>query len=48
VRVKNGEQIDVLIMVDKGMDELIAGGYFKPVERKDIAVSRIGVAVKAG
>lgn len=48
VRVKNGEQIDVLIMVDKGMDELSAGGYFKPVERKDIAVSRIGVAVKAG
>jgi len=48
VRVKNGEHVDVLIMVNTGMDELIKGGYFAAVERKDVAVSKIGVAVKAG
>lgn len=48
VRIRNGERVDVLIMVDNGMDELIKGGYFKPLERKDIAVSKIGVAVKKG
>jgi molybdate transport system substrate-binding protein len=48
VRVKSGERVDVLIMVNTGMDELISGGYFSPIERKDIAVSRIGLAVKQG
>ncbi|WP_018259962.1 molybdate ABC transporter substrate-binding protein [Methylobacterium sp. WSM2598] len=48
VRIRNGERVDVLIMVDNGMDEVIKGGYFKPLERKDIAVSKIGVAVKKG
>ena len=48
VRVKNGERVDVLIMVNTGMDALVGGGYFSPIERKDIAVSRIGVAVKEG
>jgi molybdate transport system substrate-binding protein len=48
VRVKNGERIDVLIMVNTGMDALVSGGHLSPIERKDIAVSRIGVAVKEG
>lgn len=48
VRVKSGEHVDVLIMVNTGMDELVKGGYFTPVERKDVAVSKIGVAVKTG
>src|SRR5690242_14301480 len=48
VRVKSGEPVDVLIMVNAGMDELTGGGYFTPLERKDIAVSKIGVAVKKG
>nr|WP_315401106.1 substrate-binding domain-containing protein [uncultured Duganella sp.] len=48
VRIKAGEQVDVLIMVDKGMDELVRGGYFVPLSRRDVAVSKIGVAVKAG
>jgi molybdate transport system substrate-binding protein len=30
------------------MDELVKGGFFVPRERKDIAVSKIGVAVRAG
>lgn len=38
----------MLIMVNAGMDELINGNYFTPVERKDVAVSKIGVAVKTG
>lgn len=48
VRIRNGERVDVLIMVNTGMDELTKGGFFSPLERKDIAVSKIGVAVKAG
>jgi molybdate transport system substrate-binding protein len=48
VRIKNGEHVDVLIMVNTGMDELVKGGFFVPLERKDIAVSKIGVAVKMG
>lgn len=48
VRVRNGEHVDVLIMVNTGMDELISGKFFTPIERKDVAVSKIGVAVKKG
>ncbi len=48
VRIKSGEQVDVLIMVDKGMDELVRGGYFVPLNRRDVAISKIGVAVKTG
>lgn len=48
VRVRSGEPLDALIMVNTGMDDLVATGHFKALERKDVAVSRIGVAVKAG
>src|SRR3954447_13327998 len=48
VRVKNGERVDVLIMVNTGLDALIEGKYFTPVQRKDVGVSTIGVAVKEG
>jgi molybdate transport system substrate-binding protein len=48
VRVRSGEQVDVLIMVDNGMDDLIKTGHFVALERRDVAVSKIGVAVKAG
>lgn len=48
VRVRSGEQIDVLIMVDNGMDDLIRTGHFVALERRDVAISKIGVAVKAG
>lgn len=46
VRVKAGEPVNVLIMVNTGMDKLTGGGHFTPLERKDIAVSKIGVGVK--
>jgi molybdate transport system substrate-binding protein len=48
VRIRNGEHVDVLIMVDTGMDELVRDGKFVPLDRRDVAVSKIGVAVKAG
>ena len=48
VRVRSGEALDVLIMVNTSMDDLVATGHFVPVDRKDVAVSHIGVAVKEG
>ena len=48
VRVRSGEAIDVLIMVSTSMDDLVATGHFVALDRKDVALSRIGVAVKEG
>lgn len=48
VRVRSGEALDVLIMVDAGMDDLVRTGHFAAQHRRDVAVSRIGVAVKEG
>jgi len=48
VRVRSGEALDVLIMVDTGMDDLVRTGHFVPHHRRNVAMSRIGVAVKAG
>ncbi len=48
VRVRRGEALDVLIMVDAGMDDLVRSGHFVPQHRRNVAVSGIGVAVKTG
>jgi molybdate transport system substrate-binding protein len=48
VRVRSGEVVDVLIMVSTSMDDLVATGHFVPLDRQDVAVSKIGVAVKEG
>ena len=48
VRVRNGEALDVLIMVDNGMDDLVRSGHFVPQHRRNVAVSSIGVAVRTG
>lgn len=48
VRVRSGEAIDVLIMVDTGMDDLVRTGHFMPLQRRNVALSGIGVAVKTG
>jgi molybdate transport system substrate-binding protein len=48
VRVRGGEALDVLIMVSTSMDDLVASGHFAHVLRRDVAVSKIGVAVKEG
>ncbi len=47
VRIRNGEHVDVLLMVRSGMDNVIREGHFTPVLRKDIVMSKIGVAVRA-
>ena len=43
-----GEHVDVLIMVNTGMDALVRDGAFVALDRRDVAVSKIGVAVKSG
>lgn len=48
VRVRSGEALDVLIMVDAGMDDLVRTGHFVPQYHRNVAVSGIGVAVKTG
>lgn len=48
VRIRNGEHVDVLMMVTDGMDRLVKDGHFVALHRRDVAVSRIGIAVKAG
>ena len=35
VRVRNGEQVDVLIMVDGGMDDLVRSGHFAALDRSN-------------
>ncbi|MDE2453039.1 MAG: substrate-binding domain-containing protein [Burkholderiales bacterium] len=47
MRVRNGEPVDVLLMVHTGMDTLIGEGSFTAVTRRDIATSEIGVAVRS-
>lgn len=48
VRVRSGEALDVLIMVDTGMDALVRTGHFVPQHRRNVALSGIGVAVRTG
>ncbi|MBU6256841.1 MAG: substrate-binding domain-containing protein [Burkholderiales bacterium] len=48
VRVRRGAAVDVLLMVGSGMDTLISEGCFTAVKRRDIATSKIGVAVRSG
>ncbi|MBL8301399.1 MAG: substrate-binding domain-containing protein [Ideonella sp.] len=37
VRVRSGEAVGVLLMVDSSMDDLLAAGHFAPVSRRDVA-----------
>lgn len=47
-RLQRGEQIDVVIMVGDSLDKLVAEGKVSKSEHKLLALSRIGLAVKAG
>ncbi|MBG7619831.1 substrate-binding domain-containing protein [Herbaspirillum sp. AP02] len=47
-RLKRGEPIDVVIMVGDALDKLVAEGKVSRSEHKLLALSRIGLAVKAG
>ena len=48
VRLARGEPDDVLIMVGSALDGLIRDGKAKPGSKVDLALSPVGMAVKAG
>lgn len=48
VRLRKGEQADVVIMIGTALDGLVKQGVFKPALRRDIAQSGIGVGVRVG
>jgi len=47
-RLARGESFDVFILADYAMDKLIAEGHVDPDSRHDLALSRIGMSVRAG
>jgi molybdate transport system substrate-binding protein len=47
-RLRGGEAADVAILTAQGIDDLIGEGIIQPGTRTDIAVSFVGIAVKAG
>lgn len=47
-RLKRGEPIDVVVMVDGALDELIKAGHVAPASKVVLARSVVGMAVKAG
>jgi molybdate transport system substrate-binding protein len=48
VRLARGEQFDIIILADYAMDGLIDAGYVDADTRRDLALSRIGMSVRAG
>ena len=47
-RLARGERADVVIASAQAVDALIASGALEPGSRRDLVLSRIGVAVRAG
>ena len=47
-RLARGERADVVIASAQAIDALIAAGEVEPGSRRDLVLSRIGVAVRAG
>ena len=47
-RLRTAEAIDVTILTRAALDELADGGVIVPASRADIALSRVGIAVRAG
>ena len=47
-RLRATEPADIAILTAKGVDDLIHEGVMLPGTRTDIALSRVGIAVKAG
>jgi molybdate transport system substrate-binding protein len=48
VRLARGETADVLIMVRSALDQLAKQGALEPQSEQDLALSKIGVAVRSG
>jgi ABC-type molybdate transport system substrate-binding protein len=47
-RLARGERADIVIASAQALDALIEGGEVEPDSRRDLVLSRIGVAVRAG
>ncbi|HVZ09796.1 substrate-binding domain-containing protein [Rhodopila sp.] len=47
-RLRAGETADAAILTAQGVEELIAEGVLRPGSRMDVALSFVGLAVKAG
>jgi molybdate transport system substrate-binding protein len=47
-RLRGGEQADIAILTAQGIDDLIAEGVVRAGTRTDIALSFVGIAVRAG
>jgi len=47
-RLRDGEAADIAILTAQGIDDLTREGLIRPGSRTDVALSHIGVAVKAG
>jgi molybdate transport system substrate-binding protein len=47
-RIARGEAADVAILTGAAVDDLLAKGVLAPGSKRDVAVSAVGVAVKAG
>jgi molybdate transport system substrate-binding protein len=47
-RIEGGERADIAILTDAGVEGLMAQGVLVPGSRRDLALSHIGMAVKAG
>ncbi|MFK3774434.1 substrate-binding domain-containing protein [Pseudomonas sp. NPDC089406] len=48
MRLSRGEKADVVLMLREALDEQLAGGYLRADTVRDIATSRIGLAVQRG
>ena len=48
VRLARGERADIVIVSAQALDALIAAGEIEPGTRRDLVLSRIGMAVRAG
>ena len=47
-RLRGGEACDIAILTAQGIDNMIAQGVMRPGTRTDVALSFVGIAVKAG
>jgi molybdate transport system substrate-binding protein len=47
-RLRGGTDVDVALLTAQGIDDLIGEGVIRPGSRTDVALSFVGIAVKAG
>lgn len=48
VRLRNGEKADAVVMIREALDAQIEQGHLRPETTRDLADSRVGLAVRAG